>query len=108
MILAIYFDEHLIEVPLISGPGTPSAQSISVSLAELQSPLTDRFVGNDNATHSHDFFDISVAESEAEVEPHTVADDLRGETVAAVERRNSVHQPIMEHVLICGTLGSLS
>jgi hypothetical protein len=71
MILAIYFDEHLIEVPLISGPGTPSAQSISVSLAELQSPLTDRFVGNDNATHSHDFFDISVAESEAEVERAT-------------------------------------
>jgi len=37
-----------------------------------------------------------------------VADDLSGETVAAIERRSSVHQPIMQHVLICGTLGSLS
>ena len=37
---------------------------------------------------------------EAEVEPHSVADDLRGETMAAVERSSSVHQPIMPQVLI--------
>jgi len=108
MVFAIHLDEHLIEVPLISGSRTSSTQLISVCLAELEAPFSDRFIGNYNATHSHNLFDIAIAESKAEIEPHTVADDLRGEAVAAVERRSSVHQRIMQHVLICSTLGSLS
>ncbi len=108
MILATDLDEYFIEVPLVARAGTSSTQLISVCLAELQAPFSDRLIGNDNATHSHNLFDIAKAQSEAEVEPHCVADDLSGETVAAIERRSSVHQPIMQHVLICGTLGSLS
>ncbi len=76
MILAIDLDEHLIEVPLISGPGTPSAQFIRVCLTELERPFTDRFVSNDYPAHSHYFFNVAVAEGEAEVKPHSVADDF--------------------------------
>jgi len=110
MILAIDLDEHLIEVPLISGPGTSSAQFISEGLAELEAPFSDRFVGENDTTHSHEFFDIAKAQSEAEGEPHSVADDLSREAVAVVERSSSssVHQPITQQVQSCSMLASLS
>ncbi len=108
MILAIYFDEHLIEVPLISGSGSSAAQLVSVCLAELERPFTDRFVSNDYPTHSHYFFNVAVAEGEAEVKPHSVANDFGRKPMTPIEGNSCVHQPIMQHVLICFTLGSLS
>jgi len=95
-------------VPLISGPGTPSAQFIRVSLSELERPFTDRFVSNGYPAHSHYFFNVAVAEGEAEVKPHSVANDFGRKTMTAIERNSCVHQPIMQHVLTCFTLGSLS
>ncbi len=74
MNLAIDLDEHLIEVPLVARTRTSTAQFISEGLTELSAPFTDRFIGERHATHSHDLFDISVAESEAEVKPHCVAE----------------------------------
>jgi hypothetical protein len=95
MILAIYFDEHLIEVPFVTGPGTPTAQIIRVSLAELEAPFTDRFVGEGDAARSYDLFDIAKAQGEAEVKPHCIANDLSGETMAAIHRRRHAHRQIM-------------
>jgi len=67
MSLSVYSDEYLIEMPLISSSRTPSAQMICESLAELLAPLSDSFIGENNASLCHKQFDISVAEREAKV-----------------------------------------
>lgn len=67
MSLSIYFDEYLIHVPLVSRTWTPSAQMICESLAEHQTPLTDSFIGENNAALSHQQLKVSVAEREAKV-----------------------------------------
>lgn len=50
---------------------------IGVLLAELASPLTDRFVGHGDAAGEQELFHISVAEAETEIQPDAVADDFR-------------------------------
>jgi hypothetical protein len=45
-------DEHLIDVPLVAGPRTASAQAVGKGLAELLAPPTYRLMGDDNATFS--------------------------------------------------------
>ncbi len=92
----------------LSGPGTAPAQSISKGLAELEAPVSDGLVGESEAAHCHDLFDVAKAQSETEVKPHCVADDSGGETMTAVERSGCVHQRSMPHVRICRTLASLS
>jgi hypothetical protein len=60
--LSVCFDEHFIQVPLISGSRTPPSQAICELLAELQTPLANSLVCQDYTTLSHQQFDISVAE----------------------------------------------
>jgi len=74
----------------------------------IEAPFTDGLVGESNTTHRHELFDIAKAQSEAEVEPHSVANDFGREAVAAIERRGCVHQRSMPQGQVCGTLGSLS
>ncbi len=67
MILAVDLNEHLIEVPLISGPGTSSAQSISVCLAELEAPFSDGLIRESDAAYGQYLFNVTVAESETKI-----------------------------------------
>ncbi len=76
---------------LSPGPGMPASQFVSVSLAELEAPSADRFKGHNYATHPQYLFDVAVAESEAEVEAHAVADDFWWEAVTAVKRSRGSH-----------------
>ncbi len=108
MILAIDLNEHLIQVSLVTGSRTPSTQVIREGLAELEAPFTNRFVAERDATHPHDLFDIAKAQSEAEVKPHSVANDFGRKTMAAIKRRGGMHQPIMQHVQSCSMPASIS
>jgi hypothetical protein len=56
-----------------------------VLLADLAAPRAYGFIGQADATFGHHLFDIPIAEAEAEVEPHTVANDLGWEAMAFVE-----------------------
>ena len=47
-------------------------------------PAPDRFVGNVDAAFGQQFFDVSEAQREAEIEPDSVLDDLGWEAVAGV------------------------
>ncbi len=108
MILTTDLDEHLIQMPLVTGSRTLAAQFVSVCLTKLEAPFTDRFIGNDNAAHGHNLFDIAKAQSEAEVKPHCVANDFGKEAMATIERSSGVHRRIMQQLQICSTLASLS
>jgi hypothetical protein len=88
---AVDDDEPLIKVPLVACRGTPAAQLVGIALpellaplAELLAPLADRFVGHDHAALGQQLLDIPIAEREAEVQADGVADDLRGEAMAAI------------------------
>jgi hypothetical protein len=57
---------------------------IGILLAELAAPLQDRFIGPDDATSEQQLFAIAVAETKAEVQPDTRADDLGWKMVVLV------------------------
>ena len=71
--LAIDFEEDLIQMPLIAGLWATAFELVSVDLAELAAPLPNRCVGHEDAARGKEFFDITVAEGETEVEPDGVA-----------------------------------
>ena len=87
--LAIDREEHFIQVSLIAWAGTAPAQLVRVGLAEFAAPLPYRFVGHNHAPLGQQFFNITIAEVEAEVEPHRVGDDLLREAKAFVRWRSS-------------------
>jgi hypothetical protein len=77
-------------------------------LTELQAPLSDGLVGEENATHRHYSFNVAKAQSDGEGEPHSMANVLGRKTMTATGRRGGVHQPIMPHMEIYSTPASLS
>ncbi len=84
MPLTVNGEKHLIEVPLVTGSGPPMPECIRIGLTELSAPLPDGFIGHGNPPGEQEFFDIAVAETEAEVQPDAVADDLVWKTVILV------------------------
>ncbi len=70
--------------------------------------MADGLISESDAAHAHQFFDVAVAQVKTKVQPDSVADDLRGETMAAIESRSGVHRSSMPHVQICSTLARLS
>ena len=61
MILAVDLQEHFIQVPFAAGSRTSSAKLVSGGLAELSAPFSNSFIGERDATHCHDLFDIAEA-----------------------------------------------
>jgi hypothetical protein len=86
MPLTVNGEKHLIEVPLVTWSRPPMPEFIRIGLTELAAPLPDGFIGHDNPTGEQEFFDIPVAEAEAEIQPHRVADDFRWKPVVLVGR----------------------
>src|SRR5690349_16305694 len=72
-------------MPLVAGPGQPSADDVGELLAELERPLADRLVADLNAAEREHLLHHPKAQGKAKVQPHRVADPLRREAVAGVE-----------------------
>ena len=70
MALALNGEKDLIQVPLVARPGTPAPELIGIWLPELAAPLPDGFIRDDHPTGEQEFFDIAVAEAEAEIQPY--------------------------------------
>ena len=79
--------EDFVEMPFVAGSWASATQLIGVGLPKLEAPLSDRFVGENHAPFGQYLFDVPIAEREPKVEPDAVADDLGGEAMALVERR---------------------
>ena len=63
-----------------------------VRSAEFLTPLSDRFVGNFDTALGQKIFDIAQAQREAIVEPHGIADDLRGKSISSIVGRLAEHR----------------
>lgn len=74
-------------------------QFIGKGPAELLAPLANRFVGDEHSASHYHLLNVAITEAEAEIEPHTVTDDLYREAVAAVQRNEGAHTVFIHHTL---------
>ena len=72
---------------------------MGIPLAEPPAPLADRLIGHGNPAGKEPFLDVPIAEAKPVIEPHAVADHLRGNAVmcVAVGRGRGVHAAMMPH-----------
>ena len=82
---------HFIERPAVSRARRSRPKPLDVDSATLLRPVANGFISNDNPALGHDLFDIPVAETEAKVQPHAVADDLGRESATVIQRFRWVH-----------------
>jgi hypothetical protein len=80
-----------------AGP-PPTTELVGVGRPERAAPEANGFVTDLNAALSEQFFDVTMAQIETEVQPDGVADDLGRETMATVQgrvdgRRRILHGP---------------
>jgi hypothetical protein len=80
-------EKHLIYMPLVAWPRTPTTELIGIRLPELPTPFADGFVRHDDPTNEQEFFHIPVAERKAEIEPDGMVDNLTGEAMMFVGSR---------------------
>jgi hypothetical protein len=85
MRLAGDLEHHLIEMPLVAGPGQAPPDDIGGLLAELQAPLPDRLMADLDAPEREHLLHHAQAQRKAKVQPDRVADQLWREAVAGVE-----------------------
>jgi hypothetical protein len=84
--LASDCDEDLVQVPRVTQLTLTPLQRASVFRAELETPKSDRFVGNRDAALGEKVFHIPKAETEAVVEPNGMTDDFCWKSVSTVAR----------------------
>ena len=73
-LLAVDSNEDFIQMPVVAQPSLSSLQSPSIVETELLTPLTDRFIGYDDAALGEKIFDIPETQAEAMISPHRIAD----------------------------------
>jgi hypothetical protein len=77
-------EKDLIQMPLITPSTATAPKMVGISLAVLLAPLTDRLIRRDVPTGEQRFFDITITETETEVEPGVLANHFGRETVVLV------------------------
>jgi len=68
-----------------------SSQSARINCSELDSPETDCFAAESDASFSEQVFDISMAQVESVVEPDSIGNDIWRESMTPV----GIHGPIL-------------
>jgi hypothetical protein len=74
---------HLIEMPVRSWARAMAAKLSSKQRSELQHPASDRLVGDIQPALGEQILDITEAECESNIEPHSVPNDRRGKLVTS-------------------------
>lgn len=83
--------EDFIDVEGIAITSVLAFQSASINGSKLDAPETDRLTRYSDTTFGEKVFDISMAEIEAIVKPHSMADDIGRESVSFI----CIHGPIV-------------
>src|SRR5712692_10697046 len=97
--LALDRQKHLIHMPFVTRSGASAPELIGVPLSEFAAPLADGLIGDDYAACKQQFFDITKAQAKAEVQPHSMADDLHRKSVILIFRGGGqcVHAATLTH-----------
>ena len=91
MLPSVDLDKYFIDVKGVAVALMLSFQSARINGSELNAPQSDRFTANSDAPLGQDIFNITVAEIESIVEPDSVGDDVRRESVSFI----CIHSPIL-------------
>ena len=89
--MSSYLHEYFVDVESVTGSSVSLLQSTCVLGSELDAPETDRFPRDYDPAFSQKIFDIPAAQVEAIVEPDSIGNDIRRESVAFV----GIHRPIL-------------
>ena len=65
-------DEHLVQVPGVSRPGSPSAEPLGELWSKLPAPASYALVGYDHPTLCQDQLDVSQGQTEHVIQPDGV------------------------------------
>jgi len=84
MLIAVDFDEYLINVERVTEASVFSFQSSTVYSTELDAPEADCFAADGDASFCEEIFDISMAEVESVVEPDSLRNDIRRKSVTFI------------------------
>src|SRR3954470_14532558 len=84
VLLAGDLHRHLVQMPFVPGRRQTPPDLDSELLAELERPLPYALMADDDAARGQHLLDHAQAEREAEIQPDSVADHLRRETVAGI------------------------
>ena len=79
--------QDFVPVPRGTGAGTPAPEMMGLRLPKLAAPLAEGFGGDDEATGQEHLFDVTGTQTEAEVQPDPMADNLGREAVVLVAVR---------------------
>ena len=84
MLLSPDLHEDFINEKCISITLVPTSQSPGILGSKLVTPQTNGLVANRNVSLSQQVFDISMTHVKPMIEPHSILNDFRGESVAFV------------------------
>jgi len=87
---------HLVDVPLVSWPGAAPPHPVSEDRPELLAPPADRLVADGDPALRQQLLHVPVAQREAVVQPHGVADELTREPVPLVVGRGLLHRRVLQ------------
>src|SRR5215813_5774758 len=78
------FEHDLVEMPFVANPGKAATDLVGEMLTELARPLSDGFVGDDDAEGRQQLLNHAKPERETEIQPDGIADDLGREPIPGV------------------------
>jgi hypothetical protein len=85
-------NENFVQVPALAQATLTPLQSSSVARAELLTPDSNRFIGDDDPAFGEKIFDISEAQGETMVNPDRVVDDFWRKPMAVIPRPAAFHR----------------
>src|SRR4051794_20053213 len=71
------------------GPSALTTELVRIQLPKLPAPIPHGFIGQKDAACGLELFHVAVAQAEAIIEPHAVADDVRRKAVVLTFHRIS-------------------
>ena len=77
-------DKHFIDVPGIAQTSLSFFQLAGIARAKFLAPLSNGFLGDDDALFGEEFFHLTEAEAESMVQPDGVTNNFRGKLVTLV------------------------
>jgi len=95
MQLALDPNEHLVQVPLVTGLGAAPTKIVREARAKFQAPAPDALVGDKHAALGQEQLDVPKAQTEYVVEPNRVADELSREAMTVVRVWRLLHSTIL-------------
>jgi len=95
MPLALNRHEELVQVPRVTQSPFSSFQCAGTSGAELPTPPTDGLVGDGDSPLRQQILDVSEAQAEPVIKPHSVA-DLRWVSVPTIAECAALHDPLWQ------------